>query len=140
MNLTNAFDLTCQRYLALMAIAAVAILAGFSMISSNGLTGGRIVSQIENDLGVSPATPGDHGAIYLFRFVSVRDADKTPAAHFIDMMEVTPHLLAGRFAAKDRDVLYIGKADTSQSTKLVQIVSQLLFPLVTLEGVINLPN
>lgn len=140
MNLTNVFALTCQRYIALMAIAAVAILAGFTMISSNGPTGGRIVSQIENDLGASPAKSGDHGAIYLFRFVSVPDADKTRAAHYISMMQATPHLLAGRFAAKDKDVLYIGKAEASHLTKLVQIVSQLLFPLVTLEGVINLPN
>ena len=77
MSLANAFSR--QRYLAPIATAAIAISAVCLMVLSSGPTGGRIVSQIENDLG-------------------------------------------------------------ALSTKLVQIVSQLFFPLVTLAGVINRPN
>lgn len=140
MNLASAFALSRQRYLAFMAIAAVAILAGCSMISSSGPTGGRIVWQIENDPGALPINSREPRAIYPLRIVSDPDGDEMPAAHYFNMMRASSNLLAGRFAIKDKGVLSLGKAEASEPTKLVQFAGQLFFPLVTLEGVISRPN
>jgi polysaccharide export outer membrane protein len=40
----------------------------------------------------------------------------------------------------DKDVLYIGDAAANQPTRMVQIISQLFFPLVTLDSIINGSN
>ena len=90
--------------------------------------------------GGANANSGDPRAIFLFRFVPDQDGGETPTVYHFNMMQASSYLLAQRFAIKDKDVLYIGNAEANQPTKLVQIVSQLFFPLVTLEGVINRPN
>ncbi|WP_296721659.1 polysaccharide biosynthesis/export family protein [Erythrobacter sp.] len=90
--------------------------------------------------GGSNPNSGDPRAIFLFRFVEDLDGKDTPTVYHFNMMQASSYLLAQRFAIKDKDVLYIGNAEANQPTKLVQIVSQLFFPLVTLEGVINRPN
>jgi polysaccharide export outer membrane protein len=90
--------------------------------------------------GGANANSGDPRAIFLFRFVPELDGNETPTVYHFNMMQASSYLLAQRFAIKDKDVLYIGNAEANQPTKLVQIVSQLFFPLVTLEGVINRPN
>lgn len=96
MTLANALTFSCQRYLALMATAAVAILVGCFIVLSSGLTGGQIVSQIEIDPDVLPTNSGDPRTI--------------------------SYLLAQRFAIDDEDIMYIGKTEANQPTKLVQIV------------------
>jgi polysaccharide export outer membrane protein len=90
--------------------------------------------------GGTNANSGDPRAIFLFRFVPDPDGSETPTVYHFNMMQASSYLLAQRLAIKDKDVLYIGNAEANQPTKLVQIVSQLFFPLVTLEGVINRPN
>lgn len=79
-------------------------------------------------------------AIFLFRFVPDPQGAKPRNVHHFSMIEANSYLLALRFAFKDKDELYNGKAEANQPTKLVQIVSQLFFPLVTPEGVISRPN
>jgi polysaccharide export outer membrane protein len=53
------------------------------------------------------------------------------------MMRGGSYLLAQRFYMTDKDVLYIGNAAANQPTKLVQIISQLFFPLVALQSATN---
>ncbi|MFA6031467.1 MAG: polysaccharide biosynthesis/export family protein [Myxococcota bacterium] len=89
--------------------------------------------------GTNP-NAGDPRAIFVFRSVSGLDGSEAPIVYHFNMMQASSYLLAQRFGITDRDVLYIGNAEANQPTKLVQIISQLFFPLVTLEGVINRPN
>lgn len=90
--------------------------------------------------GGSNPNSGDPRAIFLFRFEPLPDGTEVPTVYHLNMMQASSYLLAQRLAIKDKDVLYVGNAEANQPTKLVQIVSQLFFPLVTLEGVINRPN
>lgn len=86
--------------------------------------------------GTNP-NAGDPKAIFLFRIIKNPDGSESPTVYHFNMMEAPTFILAQRFAITDKDVLYIGNAEANQPTKLVQIISQLFFPLVTLEGVIN---
>lgn len=89
--------------------------------------------------GANPNS-GDPAAIFLFRITDDGSGKETPTVYHFNMMEARSYVLAQRFMMRDKDVLYIGNAEANQPTKLVQIVSQLFFPLVTLEGVINRGN
>lgn len=89
--------------------------------------------------GANP-NAGDPKAVFVFRFDSGPDGKESPVVYHFNMMKASSYLVAQRFDMADRDVLYIGNAEANQPTKLVQIVSQLFFPLVTLEGVINRTN
>lgn len=97
------------------------------------------ISLVEAIAAAGGANPnaGDPRAIFLFRFVKQPDGTETPTAYHFNMMEASSYLLAQRFAMKDKDVLYVGNAEANQPSKMVQIVSQLFFPLATLDNVIN---
>jgi len=86
--------------------------------------------------GANP-NAGDSRAIFVFRTVKGPDGAADSTVYHFNMMEARSYILAQRFAMRDKDVLYIGNADANQPTKLVQIVSQLFFPLVTLGQVVN---
>lgn len=101
---------------------------GLSLIEAVALSG-----------GTNP-NAGDPRAIFVFRNASGPDGTEAPVVYHFNMIQASSYLLAQRFVMTDKDVLYIGNAEANQPTKLVQIVSQLFFPLVTLEGVINRPN
>lgn len=90
--------------------------------------------------GGSNPNAGDPRAVFVFRIVPEADGSETPIVYHFNMMQASSYLLAQRFAMTDKDVLYIGNAEANQPTKLVQIVSQLFFPLVTLGNVINQAN
>jgi polysaccharide export outer membrane protein len=85
------------------------------------------------------ANAGDPRAIFVFRNLVGPDGKDAPTVYHFNMMEASSYILAQRFKMQDKDVLYIGNAEANQPTKLVQIVSQLFFPLVTLGQVINQP-
>lgn len=89
--------------------------------------------------GANPNS-GDAAAIFVFRLVDDGSGKEMPTVYHFNMMEARSYILAQRFTMRDKDVLYIGNAEANQPTKLIQIVSQLFFPLVTLEGVINRGN
>lgn len=89
--------------------------------------------------GGSNANTGDPRAIFVFRNHVGPDGMEMPTVYHFNMMEASSYILAERFKMQDKDVLYIGNAEANQPTKLVQIVSQLFFPLVTLGQVINQP-
>ena len=86
--------------------------------------------------GSNPNT-GDPRAIFVFRFAKGADGKETPLVYHLNMMRGGSYLLAQRFYMTDKDVLYIGNAAANQPTKLVQIISQLFFPLVALQSATN---
>jgi polysaccharide export outer membrane protein len=49
------------------------------------------------------------------------------------MMQASSYILAQKFAMKDKDVVYVGNALANQPSKLIQVLSQLFFPLVALQ-------
>ena len=89
--------------------------------------------------GGSNANAGDPRAIFVFRNRVGQDGKDVPTVYHFNMMEASSYILAQRFKMQDKDVLYIGNAEANQPTKLVQIVSQLFFPLVTIGQVLNQP-
>lgn len=86
--------------------------------------------------GANPNT-GDPRAIFVFRFAKGADGKETPVVYHLNMMRAGSYLLAQRFYMTDKDVLYVGNAAANQPTKLVQIISQLFFPLVALQSATN---
>lgn len=90
--------------------------------------------------GGSNPNVGDPAAIFVFRILEGPDGTASPAVYHFNMMEASSYILAQRFAMRDKDVLYVGNAEANQPSKLVQVISQLFFPLVTLGQVINQPN
>lgn len=89
--------------------------------------------------GGSNPNAGDPRAIFVFRNLVGPNGENSPTVYHFNMMEASSYILAQRFKMQNKDVLYIGNAEANQPTKLVQIVSQLFLPLVTLGQVINQP-
>ncbi|MBA4163132.1 MAG: capsule biosynthesis protein [Erythrobacter sp.] len=84
--------------------------------------------------GSNPNT-GDPRAVFVFRITKGANGEDRPVVYHFDMMQASSYVLAQRFTMTDKDVLYIGNAAANQPTKLVQIISQLFFPLVALQNV-----
>jgi polysaccharide export outer membrane protein len=83
--------------------------------------------------GSNPNT-GDPRAVFVFRMAKGSNGEDKPIVYHFNMMRASSFILAQRFAMADKDVLYIGNAAANQPSKLVQIVSQLFFPLVALQN------
>ena len=86
--------------------------------------------------GANPNT-GDPRAIFVFRIGKDETGENSPVVYHLNMMQARSYLLAQSFMMTDKDVLYLGNAAANQPTKLVQIVSQLFFPLVALQNLAN---
>lgn len=86
--------------------------------------------------GGSNANVGDPRAVFVFRMLPGADGTPQPVVYHLNMMQASSYLLAQRFAMNDKDVLYIGNAAANQPSKLVQIISQLFFPLIALQTVL----
>ncbi|MEO7787302.1 MAG: polysaccharide biosynthesis/export family protein [Sphingomicrobium sp.] len=83
--------------------------------------------------GANPST-GDAAAIFIFRYVPQPDRSEKPVVYHLNMMRAGAYFLSQRFAMRDGDILYIGNARANQPTKLVQLVSQLFVPIVTVKN------
>jgi polysaccharide export outer membrane protein len=83
--------------------------------------------------GTNPNT-GDPRAVFVFRQNQAPEDNQEPVVYHFNMMHASSFLLAQRFAMNDDDILYIGNAEANQPTKLVQIVSQLFLPLLTIQN------
>jgi polysaccharide export outer membrane protein len=90
--------------------------------------------------GGSSAYAGDPRAIFVFRIVPGPDGTEVPTVYHFNMMEASSYILAQRFAMRDKDVLYIGNASANQPTKLIQLVGQLFFPLLTAGQIVSNGN
>ena len=87
--------------------------------------------------GGSNPNAGDPRAIFVFRIEKGADGADRPVVYHVNMMQASSYILTQRFAMIDKDVLYVGNAAANQPTKLVQIVSQLFFPLAALDNLVN---
>ncbi len=83
--------------------------------------------------GTNPEA-GDPRAIFVFRINKDESGNDAPVVYHFNMMEASSYLLAQRFAMTDKDVLYIGNAQSNQPVKMVQIISQLFYPLIALNA------
>ena len=86
--------------------------------------------------GVNPGS-GDPAAIFLFRYIKDDEGNDTPVVYHVNMMNAGSYFLAQRFAMRDKDVLYFGNAASNQPGKLLQLVSQLFTPLVTVTAAVQ---
>jgi polysaccharide export outer membrane protein len=71
----------------------------------------------------------------VFRYVRQEDGTEAPVVYHVNMMRAEAYFLTQRFAMRDGDLLYIGNARANQPTKLIQLVSQLFAPIVTVRSV-----
>lgn len=84
--------------------------------------------------GANP-NAGDAAAIFVFRYVKRADGTEFPVVYHLNMMKAGAYFLSQRFAMQDADVLYVGNARANQPTKLIQLLSQLFAPIVTVRNV-----
>jgi polysaccharide export outer membrane protein len=82
--------------------------------------------------GANPNS-GNARAIFVFRIDRDETGKEVPMVYHFNMMQASSYILAQKFAMKDKDVVYVGNALANQPSKLIQVLSQLFFPLVALQ-------
>ena len=78
---------------------------------------------------------GDPKAIFVFRFVTDEQGQTKPVVYHINMMNAGSYFLAQRFVMRDKDVLYFGNSAANQPSKMIQLISQLFSPIMTVVSV-----
>ena len=86
--------------------------------------------------GTNP-NAGDPRAVFVFRFVRGEDGKDEPVVYHLNTMNAGAYFLSQRFAMRDKDVLYVGNAGANQPSKLIQIISQLFAPIVTVTSAVS---
>ncbi len=86
--------------------------------------------------GVNPVV-GNPAAIFVFRYVRDGRGNEVPMVYHINMMKTGSYFLAQRFAMRDKDVLYFGNAAANQPSKLIQLISQLFSPILTVAAAVQ---
>lgn len=82
--------------------------------------------------GANP-NAGNARAIFVFRIDRDETGKETPIVYHFNLMQASSYILAQKFAMNDKDVVYVGNALANQPSKLIQVLSQLFFPLVALQ-------
>lgn len=82
--------------------------------------------------GANPNS-GNARAIFVFRIDKDETGKDVPVVYHFNMMQASSYILAQKFDLKDKDVVYVGNAIANQPSKLIQVLSQLFFPLVALQ-------
>jgi len=80
---------------------------------------------------------GDPAAIFLFRYVRDAEGREIPKVYHVNMMKVGAYFIAQKFVMQDNDVLYFGNAAANQPSKLVQLISQLFSPILTVTSAVS---
>lgn len=80
---------------------------------------------------------GDPAAIFLFRYVKDEEGKEVPQVYHLNMMQTGSYFLAQKFVMQDKDVLYFGNAAANQPSKLVQLISQLFSPVLTVTSAVS---
>jgi polysaccharide export outer membrane protein len=86
--------------------------------------------------GANP-NAGDPRAVFVFRFEHDEDGKGSPVVYHLNMMNAGAYFLSQRFAMHDKDVLYVGNAGANQPSKLIQVISQLFAPIVTVTSAVS---
>jgi len=80
---------------------------------------------------------GDPAAIFLFRYTRDKQNQEVPIVYHLNMMQTGSYFLAQKFTMQDKDVLYFGNAAANQPSKLVQLISQLFSPVLTVTSAVS---
>lgn len=80
---------------------------------------------------------GDPAAIFLFRYTRDEKNNEVPIVYHLNMMQTGSYFLAQKFVMQDKDVLYFGNAAANQPSKLVQLISQLFSPVLTVTSAVS---
>lgn len=80
---------------------------------------------------------GDPAAIFLFRYIRDTKGQEVPRVYHINMMQTGAYFIAQKFTMQDNDVLYFGNAAANQPSKLVQLISQLFSPVLTVTSAVS---
>jgi len=80
---------------------------------------------------------GDPAAIFLFRYVRNAEGKEAPQVYHINMMKTGSYFLAQKFVMQDNDVLYFGNAAANQPSKVIQLISQLFSPILTVTSAVQ---
>lgn len=80
---------------------------------------------------------GDPAAIFVFRYVPDAEGTPHPVVYHLNMMQTASYFLAQKFAMQDKDVLYFGNARANQPSKVVQLISQLFSPILTVTSAVQ---
>lgn len=86
--------------------------------------------------GVNPGV-GNPAAIFVFRYVADEQGNEVPIVYHLNMMKAGSYFVAQRFAMQDKDVLYFGNAAANQPSKLIQLISQLFSPILTVTSAVQ---
>lgn len=86
--------------------------------------------------GVNPGS-GDPAAIFLFRYVKDEQGKEAPVVYHLNMTKTGAYFLAQRFRMRDKDVLYFGNAAANQPSKMLQLISQLFTPIMTVTAAVQ---
>lgn len=86
--------------------------------------------------GANPSL-GDPAAIFVFRYVFDAEGQPRPVVYHFNMMRAGSYFLAQKFAMRDKDVLYFGNARANQPGKLIQLISQLFSPILTVTSAVQ---
>ncbi len=87
--------------------------------------------------GGTSASFGDPKAVFVFRYQKASDGTAHPVVYHFNMMKTQSYFLSQKFAMRDQDILYFGNARANQPTKLVQLISQLFSPILTVTSAVQ---
>ena len=96
-----------------------------SLVEAIAAAGGPHISQ------------GDPGAVFVFRYENGKTGQVKPIVYHFNMMKTGSYFLAQQFALHNNDVLYFGNAQANQPSKLIQLISQLFSPIITVTNTAN---
>ena len=95
-----------------------------------------LAEAVANAGGTNPNL-GDPAAIFLFRYKRDEQNQEIPVVYHLNMMQTGSYFLAQKFVMQDKDVLYFGNAAANQPSKLVQLISQLFSPVLTVTSAVS---
>lgn len=84
------------------------------------------------------SSQGDPRAIFVLRYEKDGEGGTKPLVYHFNMMKTQSYFLAQKFLLHDGDVLYFGNAQANQPSKLIQLISQLFSPIVTVTNTANM--
>lgn len=87
--------------------------------------------------GGTSASFGDPKAVFVFRYEKGSDGELRPVVYHFNMMKTPSFFLSQKFAMRDQDILYFGNARANQPTQLVQLISQLFSPILTITSAVQ---
>ena len=60
-----------------------------------------------------------------------------PKVYHLNMMQTGAYFLAQKVMMQDKDVLYFGNAAANQPSKVIQLISQLFSPILTVTSAVQ---